>query len=130
MRRSIPTCAMHRAAGPALEQLTAPATRNRTRTCAWRTPMLAKGQVWIHRRGADRIRRGHVWIYRSDVLQMDNVEGGAIVTVREEKNRDANRDTILGKAFYSSKSQIALRLLARGDAQIDEQFFRQRFQTA
>jgi 23S rRNA (cytosine1962-C5)-methyltransferase len=84
---------------------------------------MENGEVVIRRRGADRIRRGHLWIYQSDTLSKD-APPGSIVSVRDE------RGTILGKAFYSSKSQIALRLLARGDVHIDEQFFRNRFDAA
>lgn len=84
---------------------------------------MENGHVVIRRRGADRIRRGHVWVYQSDILHKDAGAGG-IVSVRDE------RGAVLGKAFYSSKSQIALRLLARGDVPIDKQFFQDRFALA
>jgi 23S rRNA (cytosine1962-C5)-methyltransferase len=51
-------------------------------------------------------------------------EPGAITTVRDE------RGTFVGKAFYSSKSQIALRFLSRSDTAIDAAFFRKRFADA
>jgi 23S rRNA (cytosine1962-C5)-methyltransferase len=81
------------------------------------------GQIVIRRRGADRIKRGHVWIYQSDILHKD-AGAGTIVTVRDE------RSEVLGKAFYSSKSQIALRFLTRADVAINKQFFRDRFALA
>ncbi len=81
------------------------------------------GQVVIRKRGTDRIRRGHLWIYRSDIVKQD-AEPGSVVAVRDE------RGTVLGKAFYSSKSQISLRLLSRGDIPIHEQFFHERFAAA
>lgn len=84
---------------------------------------MENGQVTIRRRGADRIRRGHLWVYQSDILAKDAPPGG-IVSVRED------RGAILGKAFYSSQSQIALRFLARGNIPINEQFFRNRFEAA
>jgi len=83
---------------------------------------MEKGEVLIRRRGADRIRRGHLWVYRTDIIK--DAAPGSIVTVRDE------RGTVAGKAFYSSKSQIALRFLARGDVPVDEQFFRNRFELA
>jgi 23S rRNA (cytosine1962-C5)-methyltransferase len=92
--------------------------------------MLESGQVWVRKRGADRIRRGHLWIYQSDVLRTENATPGAIVTVHEEKPPSGARDAIVGKAFYSSKSQIALRFLARGEVRIDEGFIRNRFSDA
>jgi 23S rRNA (cytosine1962-C5)-methyltransferase len=59
----------------------------------------------VSRRGADRIRSGHPWIYRSDVVEAD-AEPGAIVRVTGERHR------LLGWAFFSSTSQIALRMVA------------------
>lgn len=82
------------------------------------------GQVRIRKRGVARVRGGHLWVYRSDILDVKDAAPGSIVAVRDE------RDVVVGKAFYSSQSQIALRFLARGDAQIDEGFFRRRFDEA
>lgn len=82
------------------------------------------GQVQIRKRGADRIRRGHLWVYRSDVLDSSSAGPGSIVAVKDE------RGTVIGKAFYSSTSQIALRFLVRGDVRIDEDFIRSRFHQA
>src|SRR5690242_13294196 len=78
----------------------------------------------IRKRGADRIKRGHLWVYRSDIINTEGAEPGSIVQVKDE------RGTILGKAFYSSKSQITLRLVVRGDAETDSGFFRKRFDEA
>ena len=85
---------------------------------------MESGQIVIRRHGADRIRRGHLWVYRSDIVNPKDAEPGSIVSVRDE------RETILGKAFFSSKSQISLRFLSRGDAPIDEAFFQERFALA
>ena len=82
------------------------------------------GPVVIRKHGADRIRRGHLWVYRSDVLDDSKVETGGIVTVSEE------RGTTVGKAFFSSRSQIALRFLTRQDIAVDDEFFRKRFAAA
>lgn len=87
-------------------------------------PALEGGWVRIRNRGAARIRNGHVWVYRSDVLEVTDVPPGGIAAVRDE------RDVLIGKAFYSSRSQIALRFLARKDIPIDEAFFQRRFQEA
>jgi 23S rRNA (cytosine1962-C5)-methyltransferase len=85
---------------------------------------MESGEVLIRKRGADRIRRGHLWVYRSDVVQAENVEPGSIVAVREENSRRAG---VVGKAFFSSMSQIALRFLVRGEVTVDEDFIRRRF---
>ena len=85
---------------------------------------MENGQVVIRKRGADRIRRGHLWVYRSDILDSKRAQPGGIVAVLDE------RAAVIGKAFYSSMSQIALRFLARGDVTIDEAFIRERIAAA
>lgn len=82
------------------------------------------GEVTVTKRGVERLRRGHLWIYRSDVVKDNGVEPGSIVAVRDE------RGAVIGKAFFSSKSQISIRLLTRGDVPIDEAFFVRRFAEA
>ena len=78
----------------------------------------------VNKRGADRIRGGHLWIYRSDVVKAGDAAGGAIVTVR-----DQNRNFI-GQAFYSDSSQIALRFLTQTEDVIDKDWWRRRIQQA
>jgi 23S rRNA (cytosine1962-C5)-methyltransferase len=87
-------------------------------------PIVEEGHVRIGKRGATRVRNGHLWVYRSDILEVKDLPAGAIASVRDEHN------TILGKAFYSAQSQIALRFLVRGNTRIDETFFRKRFEDA
>lgn len=77
----------------------------------------------ISPRGVERIRAGHLWIYRSDVRTAD-AEPGAIVRLVDERGR------YHGRAFYSDKSQIAIRLLTRDDIAVDRDFFRRRLQQA
>src|SRR5580698_7998413 len=64
-------------------------------------------KVKISSRGAKRIKDGHVWVYRSDVSAADDVAPGAVVQVSDERGK------FLGTAFYSSASQIAIRLISR-----------------
>src|SRR5262245_33592303 len=85
---------------------------------------MKQAEVLIHKRGADRIRRGHLWVYRSDILSTDDATPGAIVSVRDE------RRVMLGTGFFSSRSQIVLRLLARGETTVNGDFFRKRFEAA
>jgi 23S rRNA (cytosine1962-C5)-methyltransferase len=40
--------------------------------------------VTVSRRGAERLRAGHVWVYRSDVVDAKDVLPGALVLVQEE----------------------------------------------
>lgn len=70
--------------------------------------------VTITRRGAQRIESGHVWVYRSDIQKADRIRGGSAVRVID------TRGVPYGTAFYSSQSQITLRLVSRQDRPIDE----------
>jgi 23S rRNA (cytosine1962-C5)-methyltransferase len=79
--------------------------------------------VTVTKRGADRIRRGHLWIYRSDVREAD-AEGGSVVVVRDE------RGNFIGQALYSDASQIALRFLTQSDEEIDRDWWRERIRAA
>lgn len=74
-------------------------------------------------RAEDRIRRAHPWIYRSDVEDVA-AEAGAVVEVLGPRQR------YLGRAFYSNQSQISLRMLTRGDEDVDDGFWRARLAAA
>src|SRR5256885_11678245 len=80
--------------------------------------------VIITQRGADRARSGHHWIYRNDVKEANNVSGWSTVTVRDERNR------FVGRALYSSRSEISLRLLTTSDETIDREWWRGRLRAA
>ena len=77
-------------------------------------------EVTITTRGAKRIRQGHLWVYRSDVRDARDVEGGTIVSVVDEARNS------VGQAFYSDQSQIALRFLSTGRETIDRDWWRDR----
>jgi 23S rRNA (cytosine1962-C5)-methyltransferase len=66
--------------------------------------------VVISTRGEQRVRGGHPWVYRADVVDVD-AEGGDIVQVIAPRNRT------IGHALFSDQSQIAIRMLTRGDAE-------------
>lgn len=80
--------------------------------------------VSIRSRAADRLVAGHVWVYASDVANIDGAEPGSAVTVLDSKGR------AVGTAHYSSTSQIALRLLTREIEDIDRQFLAERLERA
>jgi len=82
-----------------------------------REPRVVAGQahgpaVVITRRATDRIRAGHLWVYRSDVetlvpaLEASEIVAGALVTVMD------GRGIPLGSALYSAASQITLRVVS------------------
>lgn len=76
------------------------------------------------RRGEDRLAAGHLWIYRADVIDAGGAGAGAAAEVRNQRGR------LLGVAHYSTSSQIALRLLARGPAVINRDFWMARLRAA
>ncbi|HEU5409646.1 MAG TPA: class I SAM-dependent rRNA methyltransferase [Candidatus Acidoferrales bacterium] len=84
---------------------------------------MAEGRVKITRRGADRVRSGHLWVYRSDVRSAE-AEPGAVVRVTDETGN------FVGRAFFSSRSQITLRLLTRDDVAINRDFLAARIRSA
>jgi 23S rRNA (cytosine1962-C5)-methyltransferase len=87
-------------------------------------PFLAgEGTAVVSPRGVERLRAGHLWIYRSDV-RSTNGEPGAIVRLNDERGR------YQGRALYSDKSQIAIRLLTRDDVPVDRAFLRERLRQA
>jgi len=66
----------------------------------------------VTRRAADRLRAGHLWVYRSDVEELiaaageQTVAGGGLVTVLD------GRGLALGTAIYSAASEISLRVVS------------------
>lgn len=84
---------------------------------------MGEGSVVISTKGVERLRSGHPWVYRSDVRSAQ-AEAGAIVRVMDERGR------FHGRAFYSDKSQIAVRLLTRENVPVDRAFFTERLQRA
>jgi 23S rRNA (cytosine1962-C5)-methyltransferase len=64
------------------------------------------GAIRVSRRAADRLRAGHVWVYRSDVEGWPEGELAAgLVAVADR------RGELLGTALYSPASEIALRVV-------------------
>src|SRR5437867_11550650 len=91
-------------------------------------------EIVVSRRGAERIRSGHVWIYRSDIVDSGGAGAGALVRFIEEAGREqrsnsarvalsqrassdknvrTTRTRLIGTALYSSSSEIALRMISR-----------------
>jgi 23S rRNA (cytosine1962-C5)-methyltransferase len=79
--------------------------------------------VVINARGEQRVRGGHPWIYRADVVDVD-ASGGDIVRVLGPRKRT------IGQALFSDRSQIPIRMLTRGDEPADEALLRARLQRA
>src|SRR5580693_8675592 len=79
--------------------------------------------VTISQRGEDRIRDGHLWIYRSDIAGGQAGPGDVVRVV-------GPRGRFLGRALFSDRSQITLRVLTQHDVPIDRAFWRSRLEQA
>jgi len=80
--------------------------------------------VKVSARGVSRLKAGHVWVYRSDVVSANGVPSGSLVTVTD------NRGKALGTALYSSASQIAIRLISQQNVTDFPSLLRQRIAQA
>ena len=79
--------------------------------------------VTISARGEQRVRLGHPWIYRADIAAVA-ADGGDLVQVLGPRQR------VLGYALFSDRSQIAIRMLSRGEQPIDESLVRRRLEAS
>jgi len=62
--------------------------------------------VKVSPRGAARLKSGHVWVYRSDIVSSDSALPGSVIRVTDHRGKP------LGTALYSSSSQIAIRMIS------------------
>ena len=77
------------------------------------------GKAFVTKKGAKRVRGGHLWIYKSDVQKVE-AEGGDVVAVYDEARN------FVGHAFYSDSSEITLRIFTTKDELIDKEFWRRK----
>ncbi|MGI4827102.1 MAG: class I SAM-dependent rRNA methyltransferase [Janthinobacterium lividum] len=69
-------------------------------------------EIRISRRASDRLRAGHLWVYRTELVEtaaapITNLAPGSLVTVADSAGR------AMGTGLYSTSSQIAVRLVSR-----------------
>ncbi len=79
--------------------------------------------VVVSRRGAERVRAGHPWVYRADVVSADAAPGD-LVRVEGDRGRP------IGWALWSSTSKIALRVVATTGEVDEATIWRQRIERA
>lgn len=80
--------------------------------------------VKISPRGTTRLKAGHVWVYRSDIVSADNVDPGAVVRVTDHRGKP------MGTALYSTSSQIAVRMISNDQVADFPALIRQRIDAA
>lgn len=78
----------------------------------------------VTKKGAERARARHHWIYRSDVAEAGDARGGDVVRVVDPKGRP------LGRAFYSDASLIAVRFVTFDDIETGRAFWSRRLDDA
>jgi 23S rRNA (cytosine1962-C5)-methyltransferase len=81
--------------------------------------MVGTPSVVISARGEQRVRGGHPWIYRTDVVDVD-ASAGDIVQVIGPRHRR------IGDALFSDRSQIPIRMLTHGEQVADLALVRER----
>jgi 23S rRNA (cytosine1962-C5)-methyltransferase len=79
----------------------------------------------ITRRAADRLRAGHLWVYRSDVESLVPALGASEITLGALVSVVDSRGIPLGSALYSAASQIALRVVSSEAALPRDQYVEQ-----
>jgi 23S rRNA (cytosine1962-C5)-methyltransferase len=79
--------------------------------------------VTVSPRGEERIRNGHLWIYRTDIVN-SNAAAGDVVRVAAQGGR------FLARALFSDQSQITLRVVTQRDVPVDKEFWRARLDQA
>ncbi|HSA58505.1 MAG TPA: class I SAM-dependent rRNA methyltransferase [bacterium] len=78
-------------------------------------------QVLINQKGFQRVRAGHPWVFRSDVVLKDPLpEPGSVVSVLGPGEK------FLGQAFCNPRSQITLRMVSRSREPLDGEFWSKR----
>ena len=91
-------------------------------------PFTSKARVTLNAKGENRLRGGHPWVYRSDVIDVQDAGPGDVVEVFGPRQR------MLGHALFSDRSQITIRMISRASspdaAPIDEAFWRGRLERA
>ena len=82
--------------------------------------------VVISEDGANWLRKGQMWMYRNNLVSMDEtVNNGDVVDVKSESGE------YLGSGFVSKESHVVVRLMTKDpNEEIDREFFRSRIQFA
>jgi 23S rRNA (cytosine1962-C5)-methyltransferase len=80
--------------------------------------------VKIGKKGVERWKAGHPWIYEADIEKPPELEGGEIVRVEDGRN------FFLGLAFFSKASKISLRWITWDNTLVDKAFWTARLKAA
>src|SRR6187402_82134 len=84
---------------------------------------MSQPTVIISARGEQRIRSGHPWIYRADVVDVSATSGDIVAVIGPRRRR-------IGDALFSDQSQISIRMLTVGEPAADESLLLARLERA
>jgi 23S rRNA (cytosine1962-C5)-methyltransferase len=84
---------------------------------------LSQPTVTVSTRGEQRIRSGHPWIYRADVVDVSATSGDIVAVIGPRRRR-------IGEALFSDQSQISIRMLTVGEPAADESLLLARLERA
>jgi len=82
------------------------------------------GRLTVSSKGLAWHQKGHPWIFRDDLVNIQDAHPGAVVVLETQNGR------FLAQGFYSDRSKIAFRLLSRSPQHIDARFWESRIQEA
>jgi 23S rRNA (cytosine1962-C5)-methyltransferase len=89
--------------------------------------IIAVSTAAITRKGEDRARGGHPWIYRSDVAEVHAAPGDLVRVIVAS---GATRGRVVGHALFSDRSEITLRMVSLGPEPPGATFVRDRLEAA
>lgn len=76
-------------------------------------------KVFVNQKGAKRVRKGHLWIYKSDIIRIE-AEGGDVVSIYDEAKN------FVGNAFFSDSSEISLRIFSTKTEEINKDYWKRK----
>lgn len=82
------------------------------------------GSLILTPKGLAWFRKGHPWIYRTDLEEIKDAASGSVVSLETKNGK------FLARGFYSDHSKIALRVISRSPEVIDAQFWEKRLLSA
>ena len=82
--------------------------------------------VRISEEGEKFLRKGQMWMYRNNVVDLDeSIENGAVVDIL------TMNDEYIGTGFLSKESHITVRILTKNrNEELDRKFFKDKIQFA
>ncbi len=78
------------------------------------------GRLILSSKGLSWFRKGHPWIFRTDLEKIQDAAPGSVVALETKTGR------FLAQGFYSDHSKIAFRLITRSREFVDVQFWKKR----